>query len=311
MNDKLINRGDDLYFDLAPILNAVWSRKLLIAAIATVFAISGAVYSKTLPDEYTSQALLAPTESAQSGLSGMMQQYSGLASLAGFSVPAAGNLSRSKLAQNIITSRSFVEKFASDRNIAPALMAASSWDPVSRQLHYDESKYDPKEGKWVAEEWGARATSGPTPQEVYAAFTQILKVTEDRVSGLVTVTVTFMSPDLAQEWADGIISDINEAMRLKEISEAEASIQYLRDQTKKTALADLDRVFFELIESQMQTVMLASVREEYVFTTVDPAFVPEKRSAPNRVMMVIIFFLSGCVIGVLTSAALFIFKRGD
>ena len=46
--------------------------------------------------------------------------------------------------------------------------------------------------------------------------------------------------------------------------------QYLREQVTNTSLADLQAVFFDLIQSQTETVMLAEVRQEYVFETITP-----------------------------------------
>jgi LPS O-antigen subunit length determinant protein (WzzB/FepE family) len=61
-------------------------------------------------------------------------------------------------------------------------------------------------------------------------------------------------------------------------------------------------MLFSLIEEQTKTLMLANVREEYVFKTVDPAVVPERKSKPMRVFIVILtallsgFFMSMIVV---------------
>ena len=82
------------------------------------------------------------------------------------------------------------------------------------------------------------------------------------------------------------------------MAEAEKSIEYLREQVTNTSLADLQAVFFDLIQSQTETVMLAEVRQEYVFKTIDPAVAPEEKSKPNRLLICIFGSLLGVIIGV-------------
>ena len=82
------------------------------------------------------------------------------------------------------------------------------------------------------------------------------------------------------------------------MAEAEKSIQYLKQQIANTSLADLQVMFFELIQSQTETVMLAEVRPEYVFKTIDPAVVPELKSKPRRAIICILGTLLGGVIAV-------------
>ena len=53
-------------------------------------------------------------------------------------------------------------------------------------------------------------------------------------------------------------------------------------------LADLRNLFYDLIQSQTETMMLANVREEYVFKTIDPATVPEFKSEPKRAFICIL-----------------------
>ena len=65
-----------------------------------------------------------------------------------------------------------------------------------------------------------------------------------------------------------------------------------------TSLADLQAVFFDLIQSQTETVMLAEVRQEYVFKTIDPAVAPEEISKPSRALICVLGALLGGVLGV-------------
>ena len=47
-----------------------------------------------------------------------------------------------------------------------------------------------------------------------------------------------------------------------------------------------------------ETVMLAEVRPEYVFKTIDPAVVPEEKSKPSRALICVLGTLLGGMLGV-------------
>jgi len=82
-------------------------------------------------------------------------------------------------------------------------------------------------------------------------------------------------------------------------AEAQQSIDYLTDQLEKTQVVALERVFYSLIEEQMQTLMLANSRTEYLFKTIDPAIAPERKSQPSRALICVLGTLLGGMLGVL------------
>ena len=108
-----------------------------------------------------------------------------------------------------------------------------------------------------------------------------------------------MSPDVGALWTSLAIKDLNNAIRAQDIAEAESSIAYLRQQVEATPLAELRKVFFDLIQAQTETMMLAQVREEYVFKTLDPALAPERKSEPKRALICILGTMLGGMIGVI------------
>lgn len=130
-------------------------------------------------------------------------------------------------------------------------------------------------------------------------FSEILSVSEAKDTGYVTLAVEHKSPVLAQQWVTWLVDDINRAVREQDIDEASRSITYLKEQVGNTSLAELQSMFFELIQSQTETVMLAQVRPEYVFKTVDPAVVPEEKSKPKRALICVLGTMLGGMFGIL------------
>jgi LPS O-antigen subunit length determinant protein (WzzB/FepE family) len=95
---------------------------------------------------------------------------------------------------------------------------------------------------------------------------------------------------------DWLVNDLNLSIMRQDVAEAEQAIEYLNSQIEKTSLADLQTVFFSLIEEQTKTVMLANVTDEYLLRTLDPAVVPELKSKPKRSLIVIFSALLGSVL---------------
>jgi capsular polysaccharide biosynthesis protein len=123
-------------------------------------------------------------------------------------------------------------------------------------------------------------------------------VSQDKQTGYVTVSIEHQSPIVAAQWVKWLVEDVNAVVKAQHVAEAEKSIEYLKQQVANTSLADLQAMFFELIQSQTETVMLAEVRPEYVFKTIDPAVIPEIKSKPNRAVICVLGTLLGGILGI-------------
>ena len=283
--------------DLKELFIVLWSGKWLISAVTGLAAVASVAFALMLPNIYTANALLAPAEQSGGGMSALMQQYGGLASLAGLSLPGGEDGSRAQLGMQLMKSRAFIGDFVERRDLLPELMAVESWDAGSGQIVFDPESYDAASKTWVRKVEPPRQPA-PSSQEAHKAFSAILGVSQDKQTGYVTVSIDHQSPVVAAQWVNWLIEDVNAAVKAQDVSEAEKSIEYLKQQVANTSLADLQAVFFDLIQSQTETVMLAEVRQEYVFKTIDPAVVPEVKSKPSRALICVLGTLLGGMLGV-------------
>jgi uncharacterized protein involved in exopolysaccharide biosynthesis len=283
--------------DLKELFMVLWSGKWLISAFTGVSAIASVVIALMLPNIYSANALLAPAEQAGGGMSGLMQQYGGLASLAGVSLPGGEDGSRAQLGIQLMKSRAFIGDFVERHDILPELMAVEAWDAGSGDIVFDGESYDAASKTWVREVEPPKSAA-PSAQEAHKEISEILGVSQDKQTGYVTVSVDHQSPLVAAQWVNWLVEDVNAAVKAQDVAEAEKSIEYLREQVTNTSLADLQAVFFDLIQSQTETVMLAEVRQEYVFKTIDPAVAPEEKSKPSRALICVLGTLLGGMLGV-------------
>lgn len=269
--------------DLMQVFRVLWQAKVSIvssSAVAALFAVALALW---LPNVYKSEVVLAPV--ADASPASMSKQLSGLASLAGFNLGGQGQ-DNTALALEIIQSREFLGKFIEKHDLFVPVMAAKGWDRDSDSLVIDESIYDSKTKQWVRD---VKAPYLPKPSvlETVEDFSDLISVSQDKTTGMVKISLQHFSPFLAKQWLDALVKDLNEDLRQRDLAQAQRSVDYLTSKANETNVAELKQLLFSLIEEQTKTLMLAHVRDEYVFKTVDPAFVAEKKNKPKRALIVI------------------------
>lgn len=271
----------------------IWQRKILVCAVPMGFGILTALWTLTQSNTYLSDTLLSPTEEAQGqGLSGLAGQIGGLASLTGLALPKEG-VDNVTVAIAILRSRLFIKNFVEKYGLAAPLMAAEGWDRETGEVEYDLDIYNPKTGEWLREPRNGRP-SEPTALKLYEQFMDILLIETDVNTGLVNISVEFYSPVLAREWLGALVKEVNEQMRELEMARAQKNVEFLTAQAEKTQNIDMRTIFFQLIEEQTKTLMLAEVREDFVFTTIDPPVVAELKHAPRRALICLfVVFITG------------------
>jgi uncharacterized protein involved in exopolysaccharide biosynthesis len=288
---------EDDEIDVAELWHAIWSGKLLIIIISAVFAMSSVLYAINQPNIYKATTLLAPTgdQGGAGGLAKMAGQFGGLASLAGINL-GGGGTDKTGLAIEVLKSRVFIENFITKHEILPQLIAAKSWDINTNTLLLDDDIYSTISKRWVRK---VKAPKKPEPSswEAFEAFRALLSVSSDKETGMITISIEHYSPVIAKEWLILLVSEINNTIREKDKSEAQRSIDFLSNKLQETQLVDMQTVFYQLIEEQTKTIMLAEVSPEYVFQTIDPANSPDEKTKPNRPLIVIL----GTVFGVMLS----------
>ena len=270
--------------DLRALINEVWRGRGVVLLITCLTTLSFTGVALLLPNLYTSTALLAPAAESDNGIGAAMKQYGGLASLAGVTLPAEQGDARAKMAIELLKSRAFLGEFVERREILPDLMAVKSWNMSTGVIEYDSELYDSLTDTWVREE-DPPLGAEPSLLELHESFGEILNISEDPVTGYYYVSISHRSPLVASNWVNWLIEDINAVMRAKEIDKTARSISFLQQQVEQTQLAELQAVFFELIQSQTETLMLARVQSDYVFEVVDPAVPAERLSSPNRLLI--------------------------
>ena len=231
--------GADDEIDLRIIWNIVWQGKWLIIGITSIFVVLFGAYALLATEWYRADVLLAPTEQRSEPY--FSRQLEGLASVAGFNMDE-GNEAE---ALAVLKSRDLARAFIEAENLLPVLLA---------------DKWDSTAGSWKAddpEEW-------PDSQDGEKFFSQnVRSVQEAADTGLVTLTIEWVDPELAAEWASLMVERLNARMRQQALVQAEANVAYLQAELAATQVVSLQLPISQFLEKEMQKLMLARGNEEF------------------------------------------------
>ena len=257
----------------------LFRHKWMILAITLLCVVVAAAAAFIMTPIYRAEVLLVPSEDESAkGLSALAGQLGGLASLAGLE---AGTSRDSEASMATLKSRAFLGEFIENENILPILF---------------EDLWDVKRKKWK----GSDQADRPTAWEAYKVFTdKIMSTSRDKRTGLVTLAVEWKDPTTAAQWANTLVTGVNERLRNDAVQESQRNLQYLQAQHETTSVSEVQQSLFGLIENEMKKAMLANATDEYAFRVIDPAVVPEEMSRPKRAAIIALGLLLGALIGVI------------
>lgn len=274
-------------FRLREVLSVIWRKKIFVFSLAFVGALLSIFIAKSIENKYVSKVVVVSVKSSDSGgLSSLVNQFGGIASMAGIALPNVSGGDNTQLAIEILKSKAFLMSFIERHDILLDLMAAEKWNRERDSFSYDEDVYDVETSQWVRK---VEPPFKPKPSllEAYSEFKKIMRIKKDVENGTYSISIQFLSPYLAQKWATSLVEDLNLAMKLRDIEEAELNKRFLESELEKTSISKLQDILYSLIEEQVKTIMFANAREEYVFKVIDPAIVAEEKSSPNRPLIVV------------------------
>ncbi|MDP6653054.1 MAG: Wzz/FepE/Etk N-terminal domain-containing protein, partial [Gammaproteobacteria bacterium] len=231
-----IERVDELTFiELIRVLQTYRILVAVITATAFVLALLFAILSTPV---YRAEVVIAPASetSAAGGLSSIMSRFASLPGLGGLSRMGR----RDKVTEGIATlgSPNFTIEFIADKNLLPVLFS-NLWDAENEEWDVD-SKEDI-----------------PTLEDGYYYFDESIREIIEEDNGLILMSIEWKNPVIAADWANELISRLNEKMRTGAITEANKTIDYLNEEVEKTRIVELQQAIYFMIENQINLRTMA------------------------------------------------------
>ena len=292
-SDQFNNYDDDI--DLSEVFNVLWDKIFYVGAITSIFSLVSIIVALMMPNIYQSKATLMAVEQS-SGMSGMVGQYSGMARLAGISLESKSSSKDQEAIARIKSFEFFSNNFLPNIKLEN-LMAVKKWTQASNTLTYDTSDFNSESRQWVRKAKPPRSKI-PTSQEAFEEFIEIMSVSKDKKTLLVTLSVKHKSPFIAQQWVEIMIDQIDQVMRDQDRRTATKSIEYLNSIAPTVNYEDIKKALSALQQEQMKRLMMVEANDNYIFKVLDPPIAPELKSQPKRALIVIL----GTILGMVLSA---------
>lgn len=262
---------------LVDLWNILWKRKGMILVSGFGCGLIGILYALLATEIYRAEVLMAPAtrDERGGGLSALAGQFGGLASMAGVNLDSGGNVETAKAT---LASRSFLVGYIEEKSLKPILFE-EDWNAQ-------------------AQEWETENGAPPSDWRAYKRFSEMVTVSEDRQSGLVTLSVEWKEPKQAAVWTNELARRINDHLREKAHQEAERNLAFLDERLRETQVVEIRQSLYALVESEAKKAMLAAAKQDFVFEIVDPAVAPEERVKPKRSLIVLASGTLGGFLGI-------------
>lgn len=265
--------------DLIELFKIFWAEKLLIVFLTAIGSGLGVAYALLATEWYKAEVTLAPT--VVDPMSGISAQLGGLASLAGIGGLGGSAGDRSVEAVATLTSRELARDFIEDHDLIQRIFE-DEWDPASQRWRAE----DP-------EDW-------PDARDAVKFFLEdMLSVTQDRKTQLITLSLTWTDPKEAAAFATELVARVNSQMGKRAEVESEDNLRYLNEELTRTKIVTLQQSVSRLIEVEMQKLMMARNSDDYAVRTIDAAQVPKRRERPKRAVIAIASTLASGMLALL------------
>jgi capsular polysaccharide biosynthesis protein len=126
---------------------------------------------------------------------------------------------------------------------------------------------------------------------------------------MITISVEFRNPEMAARILDYYIRTLNDHMTSEAKRVAEVNMKYLEEQISKTPDPFIKQKIYTLIAQQIETSMMAEVKENFAFKVIDPPKAPDRKVKPQRALMVILSFGVSLFVGILAVFSREYFKK--
>jgi len=301
-NNNPANSLDEHSIDLVLIFKKIWIKRFLVLIIFSASTLGSLLYSFSIPNIYTSTALLAPSNNSNSSSSSALRSIGSLSAIAGINMPSSELTMSMEAAERLQSFDYFRDHFLPYIKLQD-LVAVKRWDEKSKNLIYNEEIFNSSDIHWIEEK--------PSDQLSYLYFRNIFSVIEDRDTSFVSLSVRHFSPDIAKDWLDIIIRNINISMMNIDRKKSKDAIEFLNIEYSLTNLEPLKVAISSILESQMQAFMMSSINKDYVFKIIESPISPITRSSPNRLLIFIIGSFLGLFLASVLAVGVSYFQERD
>jgi uncharacterized protein involved in exopolysaccharide biosynthesis len=271
MTDKKV--PEDEQISIVLLIRFIMDYWLIISAACIIGAVAGFAVTFLMSTKYEAKSAIAyRNQDNKGGLSGSLSAAAaqfGLGSL-------GGDQGKRMQAVEILQAKRFIISFIDKQDI-------------KKEIFPD--LWSDKADKWI--------TEMPTDNAAYSVFSRkVLSISDDVGRNITEVKMLARTPQLAAQWANAYVDMANEELRREAIGEAQRAVNFLNERLASSNISEVRETLAELLQSNIETAMLANVYPDYAFKIIDPAIPPDPDSpaSPNRTVFAAAGFLLGGIL---------------
>ncbi len=262
--DKPYPEEDEI--NLLDLIKVILKNLRLIGIIIGVVVVATAIISLIMTPVYESKAVIMPTTQTKDiGVGSMLAQQFGIS---GPSSPMATEV------VSLLKSNTLRERIIKRYNLLK-LFFEDDYEELKKQKNENELL-------WM----GLRRFDG------------ITKVNFKQKDNTIEIVVGYKDPKIARDLVNYTLAELTDYMSIEAKRVAETNKKYLESQLENTADPFIKTKLYTLIAQQLETAMMAEVKENFAFKVLDAPMIPDKRSKPKRKLMVLIAFVVSLFIGI-------------
>ncbi len=214
---------------------------------------------------YRAETVIVPASQTgkESVLAGISSQLGGLGALGGLG--SYGDPEKIEFVETLRSS-GMARKFLEEEGLVSVLCAAHVASCVSGTKNLMESNEN---------------------AALRAFVRHILNVSDDKRTGVVRVTITWIDRKQSASWANDFVALANRELQRRAVTEARQRVVFLERAAAATDIQELRGAIYRLMESEVKMEMLASTRPDYAFRVIDFAAVPDERDKVRPLRSVI------------------------
>ena len=137
---------------------------------------------------------------------------------------------------------------------------------------------------------GTRVLLQPYRMLTSLSKTVLLKVTRDRKTDVITVSIEHKNPEFARSVVDYYLTELSEGLRAKVLKDAQENMRFLTEQLDRTTDPLLREKIYGMLAKEIEKDTFARAQTYYGFYVLDPPIAPDlnKKARPKRSMICIL-----------------------
>jgi len=283
--------------NLLELWQVVWKRRKFIAYFVGAVVVLTAVVSLFMTNIYESKAVITPVETKSGAGGGMAAALAAMGGGLGGMIGLPESASSTEIVL-LLNSNILREKIIKEYNLLPVLFS-KQWDEEKKTWKRGGFSLNPL--TWVsklitavkpADKKALKKVPGvPDIYDGLRVLKDIIQVQSNIKEKSITISAQFDDPEVAASLAGYFVAALNDHMSKEARRVAAINKKYLEEQLPLNSDPLIKQKIYTMIAQQVETAMMAEVKENFSFKVIDPPMVPDKKIKPKRAQMVVLSFV--------------------